>query len=224
MKRYLLVLMLCMLAIPNSVFALGSTDSWKHWYGVGWNNEPGNGFKYAKNMGYKAAAIAPWEYLSILNSIAAEDKQDMNFYFLDPFYNTQYTFNPAGTEHPYLLNLSGTTKWGITPSSTWTGARKNFYQDYMAWGNTSAFPSNMITGYFADGDGGVLPHPVWDVQQDRVINYLIDKIIERAAAFEAAGDPYNMNFAGILIDVPRIYGDIHVSAGDYARVRLGNRN
>ena len=69
---------------------------------------------------------------------------------------------------PVVSNRRIRTTW------TYTSEQMAFYQNNMVWRNNNAFPSNMETGWHFSGTDY---RPNWDLQQQKVISYLIDQFV-----------------------------------------------
>ena len=184
-----LVLFICM---SGFVAKAKADDSWKNFYTVCWIGTPTTHIKFAKQMGYDYIGVAPFQTPSNFHSIPAV--AGLNFYILDPYLNKQYCFE-------------GNSNW-IDPAvaPAYSTALKNFYNNYMCWKSNEIFPYNLATGDWSNSTF----RPIWDFQQQSVINYVIGNIIEAAHAFESTSPSFT--FAGVAFDVPRLKGNFHIDA------------
>ena len=167
-----------------------SDNGWKNFFAVAWHNAPQDHIKYAKQMGY--------DYIGINNLAAPSgyswitERAGLKFYLVNPYWNKQYLFQGYNSTLPL--------------TRSYTTAEKDFYEKYMVWKSSEAFPNNLATGWF-DGAGD-RPYAMLDYQQQAVIDYAVEKIILAAKSFEDTS--IGFTFAGVMFDVPRLKGDFHI--------------
>ena len=173
-------------AIPV-VAAAADWSSWKNNYGIAWRDTAINGCKYAKQVGYDYLALRIYDSPSKYQTYA--DCSGLKFFMVDP---QHWAMNSFG----YSTNID-TTK-------TYTQAQIDFYNKNMTWKSTTAFPNNLASGWFS-GINGAIFAPVWDLQQQAVINMLVDKEMTLFRNYRDAGIP----FAGFMIDIAKLTGDFN---------------
>lgn len=166
-----------------------ASSSWKNFFAVAWHDGPAQHVRYAKQMGY--------EYIGINNLATPADykglaqRSGLKFYFIDPQYRQDHVFQG---HFPLVKTYQ-----------TYTQVEKDFYNSNMAWKSTQAFPSNLATGWFWDASTF---HVMWDFQQQRVIDMVVENIILAARSFEDKS--IGFTFGGVIFDVPRLWGDFHL--------------
>lgn len=185
-----------------------ATNDWRNIYGIAWRDFGGfykpqgvtNRVSYAKQMGYDGVAIGS-DWAPHWKNNAA--KSGLKFYLLDPeLHADHYLGKPAPTG-----SMVSTTR-------TYTQAEKDFYEMNMVWKSNAAFPSNLATTFYYNGtDFGVM----WDFQQQRVIDMVVDKIVQIALSYQDTG----FTFGGTMYDMARIDGHfVRPAPGGYAATGL----
>ena len=191
LQIFLILLGTQLICVNPTTAAAEDWSSWKNFYAVCWVDGAQNNIKYAKQMGY--------DYIGINNLATADysynwiaNRAGLKFYLVNPYWNKQYVFQ--GYDNIIPMNRS------------YTIAEKNFFEKYMAWKSTDAFPNNLATGWF---DGAAdRPYAQLDFQQQAVVDYAVEKIVLAARSFENTS--IGFSFAGVMFDVPRLKGDFHV--------------
>ena len=195
-------------AMANDGITLATTrtaqdDSWKNFFGV-YGARGIDGAKeaaiYAKQMGYDYIVAKGY------NPYLADSYKDKNnsmfsglkYYVLD-CYNDNYSFQGVSTWQ------SGSSRRFLKPEfspTVMSPEDQAFYEGYMVWKSTTqTFPENINTGYrLSNNEVGTN----WDLQQQRVIDYLVDRAMELFALYES--DVNNFHFAGVLFDNTTLSG------------------
>ncbi|MCC6220695.1 MAG: hypothetical protein IT291_05570 [Deltaproteobacteria bacterium] len=182
--------------------ALTSDNGWKNMFAVCWHNSPPEHIKYARQMGYDYIGLN--NYMTVAQVDGLGNKSGLRFYMVDPQYNKEFVFKGFND---------------MISNRTFTQAEKDFYNGYMAWKSTEAFPNNLASGHF--WSSGTF-HAMWDFQQQRVVDMVVEGIIAGGKGLEDSAADFR--FAGVMFDVPRLYGDFHYwkSDGSVPFTRMSN--
>lgn len=173
--KYLSILILFI----SSVCFAEHPDSWKNWYCPSFSGSGTESAKYAKQMGYEYISPVVWRGTAQYGN--AESYKGLNFYLTDPWgWVMLHTYGYSRT-----IDTGGTTS---ASAIAW-------YNLNMAWGNaTASFPYNLASGWWA----GSIFNPHWDIQQQRVMDLVVDGIVQMAHNY--AGDTFI--FKGTVWDFP----------------------
>ena len=126
---------------------------------------------------------------------------------------TDYTNNPdsaglkfydIGAHLRAMRAISGINTHNITIGGSYTQAQIDFYNQNMAWKSTDAFPNNLAPSSWS---GSTKFAPVWDFQQQAVIDKVVEKEIELFRTFESTSLPFT--FAGYMKDETRLMGSFY---------------
>ncbi|MCC6220694.1 MAG: hypothetical protein IT291_05565 [Deltaproteobacteria bacterium] len=190
---------LCLVALCSLLFlpsALAQdTAGWKNFFAVCWQDSPTVHIKYAKQMGYDYIGLNGAAIPSDLSWITA--RAGLKYYLVSPHNNKQNVFK-------------GYKQVIYVDKTNYTQAEKDFYNSYLAWKSTDQFPNNLATGWFDSSTGF---YGMWDFQQQRVIDHVVDNILITARSFE--NKSIGFTFGGVMFDVPRLWGDFHRITGGY---------
>ena len=166
-------------------------SSWKNFYAPTWGTTavdfPAESILYAKQMGYDYIALRANDANRTLYK-SNPDRAGLKFYFINP---------------DRLQNLIPLISRGeIDTNTTYTQAQKDYIEKYFVWKSMDAFPNNIASGWFFSASKFQIH---WDFQQQAVIDYVIDQIVNMAKSYETASQSFT--FAGYMVDVPRLAGD-----------------
>ena len=166
-----------------------ANDSWKHFYGIAQSDKPSEDIKYARQMGY--------EYIAINPSVPVKEYRKnpqyagLKFYLIDPYW------------HPKVL--SGCNK-DIDITKPLSDAERDFYNQNMVWKGYEDFPFNLATGYHSPDNPSKFS-VMWDFQQQKVIDEVIEKIIRTIKRYE--DEDLSFTFGGYLFDEPKLAGEFY---------------
>ncbi len=153
-----------------------------NFYGICWNGKPDDNLKFARQMGYNYVMYQP----GMENSPLAKD---LYFYMESPEYQV---YSTLGVDR------------SLDRKKTYPDEQKLTYQNYFALKNTDQpFPDNIASGWFTNDKFSVEP----DWQQQRVIDYFVGKVKEKALSIERPENKFL--FAGLAWDVPQFTGDFY---------------
>ncbi|MDR1340612.1 MAG: hypothetical protein LBK58_11270 [Prevotellaceae bacterium] len=160
---------------------------YRNFYGITWVGNNDDNLAYAKQMGY--------DYIFYHWEMADHEFADsLKFYLETPQYDC---YNRE-----------------INRANSFTGEEKEYLSRFAALKDAFLpFPENLARGWFFEPSYfSVEP----DLQQQRVIDFLVDSILNRAASLERKDKGFE--FGGYAWDVPQLYGDfwdtIQVSGGN----------
>lgn len=177
-----------------------AAEDWKNWYAVTWRDTAENNLKYAKQMGHQYIGVHEWSgpgfgYSFYKHSPNASGR---HFFFTDP-----YNYRDVFKGFQRFLDPG----W----DGGYTQQQIDFFNANMVWKSPAdaGFPNNLATGYPGPGTSFSV---VWDFQQQRVIDEVVERIIVLAHKYEAdAGDlGYPFTFAGAIFDTGTLSGDFAV--------------
>lgn len=175
---------------PNNQQAGTNPDSWKHFFGVGWNGKVLDQITYAKQMGYDGVALLYGASNRTLYSNLPE-RAGIKYYILDPEILQD------------LIPVVGLRR--IRTQQSYTQEQIAFYEKYMVWKSHDPFPRNIETGWhFSANDF----RTNWDFQQQDVIDYVIEQFIVLVKSYE--NKSIGFTFGGYMVDVPRLSGEFHL--------------
>jgi hypothetical protein len=184
------LLFVCLACSKETVFDSEAPiigPDYRNFYGIVWVGDNDENLAYAKQMGY--------DYVFYHYGMSTHANSDsLRFYFETPQYDC------------YLRE--------IDRSYPFTADEKEELSRFVALKDASLpFPENMARGWFSTpAFFSVEP----DLQQQRVIDFLVDSILNRAAELERKERGFE--FGGYAWDVPQLYGDfwdtIQTSGGD----------
>lgn len=177
-------------------------DSWKNFYGAIWNgginNEAVDGVTYCKQMGYdyiavRAGSINKTRYLTNSN------RDGLKFYIINPKDYSNLDPNTLSLTHDIaILNVG-----------TMSANEKAYYNNNFAWiTGTTTFPLNLAPGWWT---GTATFRPIWDIQQQRVIDLIIPQIMSTIKQYE--NNSVNFKFAGVMYDIPILGGELNYLSG-----------
>jgi hypothetical protein len=149
---------------------------YRNFYGISWRSNPHENLTYAKQMKY--------DYVFYQKGMENDTLSNgMYFYLETPEYFT------------YDINLDVNKKYSDKEIS--------FYENYCTLKNSSnPFPYNIATGWFFTK---TTFNPILDFQQQKVISYSIDSIINLIKKIVTQNP--NFHFGGLAWDVPNLSGD-----------------
>lgn len=179
--------------------AANADDNWKNWYAITWRDTSANIVRYTNQMGYDYIGVRDFDFNKYKNN---PDCRGKKFYVVNPHMASTLYDNLPGR------NSLGTTAGAgsvIDTSLNYTQEQIDWYNQRMVWKSKEPFPNNLATGWFPNKNNPVRFHPMWDVQQQAVIDELIEGIIKHIRKYESQSLPFT--FAGYIVDVPRISGD-----------------
>ena len=195
------------LAFTFNVFAQSpQTDDWKNYYAIAWRDTPANSVKYAKQMGYEYMFIGKGSTVNTYKSNPTY--AGMNYYVAEP-YHALFSFLFSTLPNKDDSVPSKTISYPVTidvrlKGFIYTQAQQDWYSKCMTWKNTtSPWP------YQLAGGGNPYPYdpaffqPVWDFQQQAVIDEVVNGIISGFASYEAkpTDSGYPFSFAGYIFDL-----------------------
>lgn len=175
-------------------------QSWKNFYGI--NTSVGSvedNARYAKQMGY--------DYVSLLSGSAPNDYKKskvsyagLKFYVNDPHWESSaYRDSPGNLINPRIIDVG-------TGGKSYTQAQKDWYSKRMVWGrNNQSWPYNFASGYHPAPSANTKFSPLWDFQQQAVIDEVVENIISEFKSYENKNLPFT--FAGYIMDVPKLIGN-----------------
>ena len=150
-----------------------------HYFGICWGSQVEESLKFAKQMGYSYVFFQHGMQKSTLAS-------DLYFYLETPEYQA---YNSLGVDRQ------------VSSTKTYTPAQIDNYQQYFALKDTtSPFPHNLVPGWPVKDTFCVEP----DYQQQRVIDYFVDKVLAIATKLEKKDKRFL--FGGLAWDVPEVTG------------------
>ncbi|MDN3515981.1 MAG: hypothetical protein NG747_16510, partial [Candidatus Brocadia sp.] len=173
-------------------------SSWKNIYTVGWRDAvKGNKanahanlqkkITYARHMGYDSIAFGCADVVSYIQSYS--DKSNLKFYIVDP--------------HLLWEHFDGIVPgYVIDEATSYTQAQKDWYTLNMVNKSTDAFPNNLVPSYYFGTSKKY--SVVWDFQQQRVIDMVVEKIVDVVKSLEDRS--LNFIFGGYIVDVARLRG------------------
>src|SRR5574337_1225790 len=163
---------------------LHADESWKNWYGIVWRGSSNDDIKYAKQMGYDYITINLNGGLNISAYKNNPDVAGLKFYFSYP--------------HLYVFQGHSTT---LDTTMNYTQPDIDWYNSRMVWKSYDPFPNNLASNWW---DSGTTFRPMWDFQQQAVI----DEVVENEIALFKSIEDQNLQFtfAGYIIDVVRLSG------------------
>ncbi|MDO5570538.1 MAG: hypothetical protein Q4F97_03620 [Bacteroidales bacterium] len=166
----------------TSIFNRKNKDSdFRNFYGITWNGKASDNLKFAKQMGY--------DYIFYSYGMENEtEAHDIYFYLESPEYMT-YTRK-------------------VDRRKAYTKEEQEKISEFCALKDASLpFPDNLASGWTTESQSfTVLP----DFQQQKVIDVVVEKIIERIKEIERPNK--NFLFGGIAWDVPQLEGDFYDKA------------
>lgn len=153
-----------------------NAPDYRNFYGIVWTGSAEENLAYAKQMEYDYVF-----YRAGMRTNA--NANNLKFYIESP---------------EYLCYLNR-----IDRKKTYTQEEIDSLSHFIALKDASApFPDNLATGwFFSDDTYTILP----DLQQQRVIDILVTKILNMAARYENKENAFN--FGGFAWDVPQLTGD-----------------
>ncbi|MDR4507113.1 MAG: LamG domain-containing protein [Candidatus Brocadiaceae bacterium] len=167
------------------LLAQSTDDSWKNFFAVKLDDSEKTHAKYAKQMGY--------------SSIIIRDRTNVASLYRNNPDLVGLKFFLGGPEY-YRDVMSGYDRT-IDTTKKYSQQEQNFYNDNMVWKSKDPFPRNLATGYFTSKTEFQVR---WDFQQQRVIDELVENIIQFAKSIEDKSA--NFMFGGYMFDVPRLVG------------------
>jgi len=199
MKRYFFILIILTLCFSSPAFADSHKDSWKNFYGIAWKGTAEESIKYARQMGYDYVMILskPVDYKNIPQRLG------LKFYICDPE-NWQGLFEGNNRV--------------IDTRKTYAQAEIDFFNRNMVWKSNKPFPDNLATGWFPGAESGIRTAIAerfvvsWDLQQQRVIDEIIEKIIAGIKTYDEPEIPFT--FAGIMYDTADLRGTFWIMKND----------
>lgn len=151
-------------------------SDFRNFYGIAWVGSNDDNLAYAKQMGYESIF-----YNSGMANNAHSDS--IKFFLESPQY---YCYQRR-----------------IDRGTTYSKAEKDYLSRFVALKDASkSFPENVATGWFFSSTN-FSTEP--DFQQQRVIDFLVDSILNKVAALERKEKGFE--FAGFAWDVPQLTGD-----------------
>lgn len=157
-------------------FMQSSDDDFKNFYGICWRGDPHENLQYAKQMRYNYVFYQKGMELDPLS-------KGLCFYLETPEY--------------YIYNRTIDTRKKYSQKDI------NFYETKFAKRRSDRpFPHNLATGWFFSETRFT---PILDFQQQNVINWAIDSILNYIKSIEKRNPDFH--FAGYAWDVPQPEGD-----------------
>jgi hypothetical protein len=154
-----------------------------NYYGISWNKRLDDNLKFSKQMGYKYVFYQPGMEN---NSLAS----DLYFYLETPEYDA---YSKLGLDR------------AVSPGKKYSEAQIKNYEKYFALKDTtSAFPENLAKGWTVRESFCVEP----DFQQQRVIDYFTEKVLE--IAVDKENKEKKFLFGGFAYDVPEVTGLFYI--------------
>lgn len=192
---------LCLLFISVSCTKEHSSDEskspviapdYRNFYGITWTGDNDSNLAFAKQMGY--------DYIFYKYGMANHPNSDsLKFYIESPQY--------------------GCYQRNIDRKKTYTEKEKAYLSRFVALKDASKpFPENLARGWFFSP---TLFSTEPDFQQQRVIDILVDSILNRVASLERKEKGFE--FGGFAWDVPQLPGDFWDTIQVYNGVRLGSQ-
>jgi hypothetical protein len=153
-----------------------SKPDYRNFYGISWKGNPHENLTYAKQMKY--------DYVFYQKDMENDSLSNGLYFYLEtPEYLT------------YNVHLD--------VNKTYSEKEISFYENYCALKNiTTPFPNNLATGFFFDK---TTFNPILDFQQQKVISYAIDSILNFIQKIESQNPKFH--FGGLSWDVPNLPGD-----------------
>ncbi len=176
MEFILSALLLSVLLFTQGGIAYGS--DYRNFYGIVWRGSSSDNIRYAKQMGYDYVA-----HQGNMNNLP--EASNTKFYVVNP----ELRVTPVHFQ--------------IDLTKTYSPEEKAIYENYFTWkSNTATFPNNIATGWWYSDEVFL---PVYDFQQQTVIDETISAIISKVKSYENLSISYT--FAGLMWDVPDLKGD-----------------
>lgn len=149
---------------------------YRNFYGIVWVGSNDDNLAFAKQMGY--------DYIFYRSGMANHANSDsLKFYLESPQYDC----------YPRIIDRSG----------SFTEEEKNYISRFVALKDASKpFPENLARGWFFSTTR-FSTEP--DFQQQKVIDFLVDSILNRVASLERKEKGFE--FGGFAWDVPQLEGD-----------------
>lgn len=170
------------------------TDSWKNYYGLAWSGSGTESARYAKQMKY--------DYISLNQNKAP------SYYNTDNTYSGLKFYTPD--PHVNVVNYHFGYDSTIDTGGAYSQSQIDWYNQNMAWKGTSTFPNNLATGWWSSAS---VFRPMWDFQQQRVIDLVVDGIVSMVKAYDNPSIPFV--FGGYTYDAPGgLGGDYNYWDGD----------
>ena len=172
----LCLLILLLLTAGQPVKKSRSKPEFRNFYGIAWRGTPHENLAYARQMTY--------DYVFYQKGMEKDSlSKGLYFYLETPEYSV-YTRR-------------------IDTRQTYTPAEIAFFETKCAlMNNSKPFPNNIARGWFMNDHTFT---PQLDLQQQLVISWAIDSILQNVAAIEALNP--NFHFGGFAWDVPQPAGD-----------------
>jgi hypothetical protein len=177
---YSLIILFSFSCVTGKVDDLSNNiqPEFRHFYGIAWNGTPSENLAYAKQMGY--------QYVFHQKGME-NDTASSGLYF--------YLETPEYFVYPRRLETQ----------RTYTEEEIRFFElNYALMNNTHSFPGNIARGWFMSSH---VFTPQLDLQQQRVIDWATDSIINYAKSIEATNPKFR--FGGYAWDVPQPPGDFY---------------
>jgi hypothetical protein len=155
-----------------------TAPEFRHFYGIAWNGTPSENLAYARQMGY--------HYVFYQRGMENDTASSGLFFYLE---TPEYSVYPRRME----------------TNRTYTEEEIRFFElNYALMNNTKPFPHNIARGWFFNSHSFT---PQLDLQQQRVIDWAVDSIIQYVKSIEDRNPAFR--FGGYAWDVPQPPGDFY---------------
>jgi hypothetical protein len=150
----------------------------RNFYGIAWNGTPSENLAYARQMGY--------HYVFYQKGMEDDTASSGLFFYLE---------SPEYSVYPRRLETN----------RAYSEEEIGFFElNYALMNGTKPFPGNIARGWFFNSYAFT---PQLDLQQQRVIDWAVDSIIQHVKAIEARNPAFR--FGGYAWDVPQPPGDFY---------------
>jgi len=186
------------------IFSTIVAADYRNVYGIAWRGTAEDNIKFANQMGYDYVFYRDSDPPKMEDCPEAHDKR---FYLESPEYRV----------YPVKRMLDWRTSEEGGEDYDYVMANKDLYEQYFCWKDATAeYPNNIATGFWRRiEDGGRGPkrfsvEPDW--QQQEVIDYFVERIINKAKGLE--NDDINFKFGGFGWDTPELTGCFYSTPPD----------
>lgn len=205
-------LLLALLTLLPALSARAADDGWKNFYGIAWRDTPHNAILYSKQMGYEYLVVKSGSRYAYTNDYRSDpDSAGLHFFISNPFYDVPLFLDMPGASE--VLRKTAALRYINQTLITYTPAQQDWYNRRALWKSpitaSNPWPLNLATGWFTSIQDNVF-EIVWDFQQQAVI----DEVVEKTIASMHAAETTTFKFAGYIVDVPTLNGDIHRIVGN----------